>query len=55
MIIAREKYRSNIVEYILYMYHIEELIRANHLNIEELEKNVISRYSLPQEQMSELR
>ena len=37
------------------MYHIEELIRANHLNIEELEKNVISRYSLPQEQMSELR
>ena len=26
MLIAREKYQTNIVEYILYMFHIEDLI-----------------------------
>ncbi len=55
MIIAREKYKTNIVEYILYMYQIEDLIRANHFDAIELETNVISKYTLPENQMNELR
>jgi flagellin-specific chaperone FliS len=37
------------------MYHIEGLIRANHFNLQELEMNVISKYSLSPDQMQELR
>jgi hypothetical protein len=55
MLIAREKYQTNIVEYILYMFHIEDLIRLNHFNMEELEKTVISKYHLPENQMKEVR
>ncbi len=55
MIIAKEKYKSNIVEYILYMYQIEDLIRANHFNSDDLERNVISKYKLPEDQMHDLR
>jgi len=55
MLIAREKYRDNIVEYILYMYHIEDLIRANHLDMDEMEKNVLSLYTLSPHQMNELK
>ena len=55
MLIAREKYRNNIVEYILYMYHMEDLIRANHFDMDELEKNVLSLYTLPPQQWIELK
>lgn len=50
MLIAREKLNNNIVEYLLYMFHIEDIIRANHLNIKELERNVINSYKLPENQ-----
>jgi hypothetical protein len=55
MLVAREKLKTNIVEYILYMYHIEDVIRANHFNLNELEKNIITKYSLPAEQQDEVR
>lgn len=55
MIVAREKYRKNIVEYILYMYQIEDIIRANQFDMNKLEKNVIEKYTLPADQMIELR
>jgi len=54
MFIAREKFRTNIVEYLLYMFHIEEVIRINNLSIVELEKNVISKYNLPDNQIKEV-
>ena len=53
MLIAREKFKTNIVEYILYMFHIEDIIRINKLSISELEKNVISSYNLPENQLKE--
>lgn len=55
MLIAREKRKTNIVEYLLYMFNIEDIIRANHDNMEELEKNVIANFNLPDNQMEELR
>jgi hypothetical protein len=54
MFIAREKSKENIVEYLLYMFHIEDIIRANHGRMEELEKNVISKYNLPDNQNDEI-
>lgn len=45
MFIASLKRKENIAEYLLYMWQIEDIIRANDLEIEKIEKNVIGRYS----------
>jgi len=47
MYIAQEKFKTNISEYILYMFHIEDVIRAYHLSIDEIEKNILPGYKLP--------
>ncbi|MFZ5554958.1 MAG: DUF4924 family protein [Bacteroidota bacterium] len=41
MHIARQKIKENIAEYILYMWQIEDAIRAFHFNIEDIEFNII--------------
>ena len=56
MFTASQKKRENIAEYLLYMWHIEDLIRANNFSIEKLEENVIGKYSdLTDEQKKQLR
>ncbi len=50
MIIASQKRKENIAEYILYMWQIEDLIRANNLDIDQIEQNVINKYQLTSEQ-----
>lgn len=45
MIIASQKRKENIAEYILYMWQIEDLIRANDFDIEKIKANVIARFS----------
>jgi len=47
MLIAQEKRKSNIAEYILYMWQVEDLIRAHEFNIDLIEKNLISQYAQP--------
>ncbi len=47
MIIAREKKRESIAEYILYMWQIEDLIRAYGLDIKEIDKNIVQRFEQP--------
>lgn len=54
MIIASQKRKENIAEYLLYMWQIEDLIRANDLNIEKIEKNVIDHYQLSPQQHKEM-
>jgi flagellin-specific chaperone FliS len=44
MLIAREKRKTNIAEYILYMWQVEDLIRAYRFNIDDIEENLISQY-----------
>lgn len=44
MIQAHEKRKENIIEYLLYMWQIEDLIRANQLDIELIKKNLIPQY-----------
>lgn len=48
---ASIKKRENIAEYLLYMWQIEDLIRANNLDIDKIEENIISKYTdlTPQE------
>lgn len=38
MIIASRKRKENIAEYILYMWQIEDIIRANSCDIEQIKK-----------------
>jgi hypothetical protein len=45
MIVAREKKKKNIAEYVLYMWQLEDLIRAFDFNIEALEKDVFDKFS----------
>lgn len=47
MIIAQQKRKENICEYLLYMWQVEDLIRANGFDIELIKKNVISKYCQP--------
>jgi len=54
MLIAKEKFRTNIIEYLLYMFHVEDVIRINKLDIAELQKNVISKYNIPENQLKEI-
>lgn len=55
MYLASEKYKTNISEYILYMFHIEDVIRANHFDINELENNIIKGYHLPSKNYEEVK
>ena len=44
MITASEKKRENIAEYLLYMWQIEDLIRAYQLDIDKIQENIIDKY-----------
>ena len=55
MIIAQEKRKTNIAEFILYMWQVEDLIRSSKLNFSHIDKNVISKFSLPAETLNEIR
>ncbi|MCK4746410.1 MAG: DUF4924 family protein [Bacteroidales bacterium] len=49
MIIAEQKRKENIAEYLLYMYQVEDMIRANELDLESIEKTLISKFDVPYE------
>ena len=54
MIIASQKRRENIAEYLLYMWQIEDLIRANGLDINKIKATIIDRYQLTDEQRKQM-
>lgn len=45
MLIAKEKRKENIAEYILYMWQVEDIIRACNFDIEIISQSVISQFS----------
>lgn len=49
MIIASQKRKENIAEYLLYMWQIEDIIRANNMDLDIIEQNIISKYNLTQD------
>lgn len=56
MITASAKKRENIAEYLLYMWQIEDLIRAYGLDIDKIQTNIIDRYgNLDDRQRKEMR
>ena len=55
MFIASQKKKENIAEYVLYMWQIEDIIRANNLNIESITTNIIDKFtSLTDKQRQDL-
>jgi len=46
MIIAQQKRKENIAEYLLYLWQVEDLLRACRLNIDTVEKTVIAHYDV---------
>lgn len=54
MIIASQKRKENIAEYLIYMWQIEDIIRANDLDIDKIRTNVIDKFNLTDEQRREM-
>ena len=44
MIIAQKKRKENIAEYLLYMWQIEDLIRATGVSAEGIDRHLLPRY-----------
>ena len=55
MIIAKEKRRSNIAEYVIYMWHLEDLLRACKLDIDIVQEKVIDGYNAGNASANEIR
>ena len=49
MFISQELRKKNIAEYLLYMWQVEDLIRANNLSLDSIKSNIISAFGLPEE------
>lgn len=47
MIIASQKRKENIAEYLLYMWQIEDMIRANGLDMDKITANIIDGRNSP--------
>jgi hypothetical protein len=54
MIVAKQKKKENIAEYILYMWQIEDLIRAYKLNISEINKKIVEKFNQPEHVKKEI-
>lgn len=46
MYIAQQLKEKNIAEYLLYMWQIEDMVRANGLDMEKIKANIIDRYGI---------
>ncbi|MDR0982402.1 MAG: DUF4924 family protein [Culturomica sp.] len=54
MLIAREKKKENIAEYILYMWYLEDLLRGLDLDINKVNKQVIASYNVDEATAKEI-
>lgn len=54
MYIASQKNKENIAEYLLYMWQIEDIIRANDLDIDKIKANVIDKFDYTEAQKKEM-
>ena len=54
MKIAQQLKEKNIAEYLIYMWQIEDLIRANDCDVDRIEENIVSRYQVSDEERREL-
>ncbi|MBR2301200.1 MAG: DUF4924 family protein [Bacteroidaceae bacterium] len=54
MFISRELRQKNIAEYLLYMWQIEDLLRAYDFSMEKISQTMIAPYNLDEEKSGEL-
>ena len=55
MIIAHQKRSTNIVEYLLYLWQIEDLIRAYHFDKEKINHELVNAFEVDAEKKREIR
>ncbi|MFB6317679.1 DUF4924 family protein [Saccharicrinis sp. FJH54] len=55
MLIAQQKRKENIAEYLIYMWQIEDQIRAFNFNIEAIQVNIVDKYDQPVEVKKQIR
>lgn len=55
MIIARQKKKENIAEYMLYMWQVEDLLRASRFDIETIQTSIIDRFTQPDDVKKQMR
>lgn len=54
MIVARQKRKENIAEYLLYMWQVEDLIRANNFDLDSINRTIVAHYDQPEEVKQEI-
>lgn len=54
MLIAKQKRKENIIEYILYIYQVEDLIRAFQLDMNLIESQLIPKYHADENSLTEI-
>lgn len=54
MIISKEKRKTNISEYILYLWQIEDMIRALNLDIDRIEQTLVASYDVDENTRAEI-
>ena len=50
MVIAQKLKQQNIAEYLLYMWQVEDILRANRMDIDRLEETYLSKFRLETEE-----
>ncbi len=55
MIVAQQKKKENIIEYVLYMWQVEDLIRANKLDMSLIDQHIIPGYQQEEDKLLEIR
>ena len=54
MIVSKELRKSNIAEYLLYMWQVEDLLRANDLSLDRIKSVIVEPYGLSAEVEAEM-
>ena len=54
MLIAREKRKTNIAEYILYIWQLEDLLRALNFDLDKIGKSLVSQFDTNEETRLEI-
>lgn len=55
MLVAKQKRKENIAEYILYLYQVEDLIRAFKLDMDLIEKRLVASYKADEATKQEIK
>lgn len=54
MLIAKEKRRTNIAEYVIYMWHIEDMLRAFNFDLEQVKTHIVSGFKTDEKSSKEI-